>query len=150
MANPTRRIMMRRTFKLLDQRGDGELVLQELRSKWNGAADKRVSSGELTETLAFEELVREMQANNNGTPRSAASINFEEFESFCIAKYGHLENDDAFCSAMSRQWGEIPYVSSKVIAQLEKRIQESLLKKGGSERDVLSKAFRSLLVPDRT
>lgn len=73
-----------------------------------------------------------------------------QFESFCIAKYGHLENDDAFCSAMSRQWGEIPYVSSKVIAQLEKRIQESLLKKGGSERDVLSKAFRSLLVPDRT
>ena len=55
-----------------------QYVRQELRSKWNGAADKRVSSGELTETLAFEELVREMQANNNGTPRSAASINFEE------------------------------------------------------------------------
>ena len=98
----------------------------------------------MTETHAFQELVRDMQAHADGTPRSGGSrIDFEEFEMYCNAKYGALDSDDAFCSAVSKQWGGVPYVSSRVIAQLEKRIQESLWKKGGPERDVLSKAFRS-------
>ena len=150
--------------------------MQELRKRFKGCVDPRVTSGEMTETAAYQELVQELHtvAAQSG---DRYRVSFEEFEQYYATKLGGLPTDDAFCTAISRQWGGVPFISGKVspcaaahtasaaqpavaahagqpvthaclptspqeLTQLEKRILDSLFKRGGNEREVLTKVFR--------
>ncbi|KAL1496625.1 hypothetical protein AB1Y20_014229 [Prymnesium parvum] len=134
-----RRRLLRRAFRELDEDGDGYLVCAELRRRFNGTSDPRVSSGELTESQVFAEQLQHMHtiAARSG---DAFRLSFEEFEEFCASRFGQL-SDDAFCTLVSRQWGGVPFVSSVVLERMERRIVDTLFARG-KERDVLTRAFR--------
>ena len=140
-STPARRSMLRRIFQSLDADHDGELSgaeLEQLRRQFSGAGDNRVQSGEITETLAFRELLTELLGGDE-------NIMYEEWESYYTVKLAHLD-DDAFCTRLSRTWGGkgsggFAFVPQKRLDALEEVLLVSLSSQG-SEREVLTRVFK--------
>ena len=90
-----RRSILRRAFQKLDTDHDGQLTASELRASFSGLGDNRVQGGELTETQAFAELLREL------LPDGSQHILPDEWEQYFASKHAAL-SDDAFCTKVSR------------------------------------------------
>ena len=129
-----RRSILRRAFQKLDTDHDGQLTASELRASFSGLADNRVQGGELTETQAFAELLREL------LPDGSQHILPDEWEQYFASKHAAL-SDDAFCTKVSRMWGGLPFVTQKRVDGLEAKLLDSLSSQG-SEREVLTRIFR--------
>ena len=74
-TTPARRSMLRRIFQSLDADHDGELSgseLEQLRRQFSGTGDSRVQSGEITETMAFKELLAELLGDDLSVRRDRA------------------------------------------------------------------------------
>jgi len=98
----------------------------------------REQSGEITETLAFRELLTELLGGDQ-------NIMYEEWESYYTVKLAHLD-DDAFCTRLSRTWGGkgsggFAFVPQKRLDALEEVLLVSLSSQG-SEREVLTRVFK--------
>ena len=141
-TTPARRSMLRRIFQSLDADHDGELSgseLEQLRRQFSGTGDSRVQSGEITETMAFKELLAELLGDDH-------AILYEEWEAYYTVKLAHLD-DDAFCTRLARTWGDkggsggFRFVPQKRLDALEEVLLVSLSSQG-SEREVLTRIFK--------